>query len=315
MRQQGADRGLGRHRAGQVLVQRRWVRASRPSSRRCSTRAVTNVLVIAPRRVTGGRQRRPRTMHHRRAGSDFLSRRHGRDHRSLAATAETRRHRTSVTGHHEPVRGPRTTRHRADQGRPARHHRPGHGPAAPGSAWSRRGAHRPDRPDRAFGRQRLRRPGRVRGGKQPDHDQPGTGPDSNPYGLLPYRDGAVVTDAGGNDLMRLDRQVASPRRRWPSASHTAMWATDSRIPGNDPAAAVARPMARVVRVPRSAGRAVVTRGSRRPSRALLTAACGYPDPTGRTRRPTRPPAGCVARHTGTASRSTGWRAWTPGPQR
>ncbi|MFE9958934.1 ScyD/ScyE family protein [Micromonospora sp. NPDC005299] len=40
----------------------------------------------------------------------------------------------------------------------------------------------------------------------PDRDQPGTGPDSNPYGLLPYRDGAVVTDAGGNDLLRLDRQ-------------------------------------------------------------------------------------------------------------
>ncbi|MEU2613497.1 ScyD/ScyE family protein [Micromonospora sp. NPDC007271] len=39
----------------------------------------------------------------------------------------------------------------------------------------------------------------------PDGDQPGSGPDSNPYGLLPYRDGAVVTDAGGNDLLRLDR--------------------------------------------------------------------------------------------------------------
>ncbi|MEU8264349.1 ScyD/ScyE family protein [Micromonospora sp. NPDC048999] len=40
----------------------------------------------------------------------------------------------------------------------------------------------------------------------PDRDQPGSGPDSNPYGLLPYRDGAVVTDAGGNDLLRLDRR-------------------------------------------------------------------------------------------------------------
>jgi hypothetical protein len=40
----------------------------------------------------------------------------------------------------------------------------------------------------------------------PDQDQPGTGPDSNPYGLWPYRDGVVVTDAGGNDLLRLDRQ-------------------------------------------------------------------------------------------------------------
>ncbi|SCF17306.1 hypothetical protein GA0074695_3980 [Micromonospora viridifaciens] len=39
----------------------------------------------------------------------------------------------------------------------------------------------------------------------PDGDQPDSGPDSNPYGLLPYRDGAVVTDAGGNDLLRLDR--------------------------------------------------------------------------------------------------------------
>jgi hypothetical protein len=40
----------------------------------------------------------------------------------------------------------------------------------------------------------------------PDQDQPGTGPDSNPYGLVPHGDGAVVTDAGGNDLLRLDRQ-------------------------------------------------------------------------------------------------------------
>jgi hypothetical protein len=40
----------------------------------------------------------------------------------------------------------------------------------------------------------------------PDQDQPGTGPDSNPYGLWPHGDGAVVTDAGGNDLLRLDRQ-------------------------------------------------------------------------------------------------------------
>ncbi len=39
----------------------------------------------------------------------------------------------------------------------------------------------------------------------PDQDQPATGPDSNPYGLLPYSDGAVATDAGGNDLLRLDR--------------------------------------------------------------------------------------------------------------
>lgn len=40
----------------------------------------------------------------------------------------------------------------------------------------------------------------------PDQGQPGTGPDSDPYGLVPYGDGAVVTDAGGNDLLRLDRQ-------------------------------------------------------------------------------------------------------------
>ncbi|WP_158074048.1 ScyD/ScyE family protein [Micromonospora sp. CB01531] len=40
----------------------------------------------------------------------------------------------------------------------------------------------------------------------PDSDQPGTGPDSNPYGLVSYRDGAVATDAGGNTLLRLDRR-------------------------------------------------------------------------------------------------------------
>jgi hypothetical protein len=39
----------------------------------------------------------------------------------------------------------------------------------------------------------------------PDQHQPASGPDSNPYGLVPYRDGAVATDAGGNDLLRLDR--------------------------------------------------------------------------------------------------------------
>ncbi|MFC7546800.1 ScyD/ScyE family protein [Plantactinospora sp. GCM10030261] len=39
----------------------------------------------------------------------------------------------------------------------------------------------------------------------PDQDQPGTGPDSNPYGLVADGDGAVVADAGGNDLLRLDR--------------------------------------------------------------------------------------------------------------
>lgn len=40
----------------------------------------------------------------------------------------------------------------------------------------------------------------------PDGDQPASGPDSNPYGLLATGDGGVVaTDAGGNDLLRVDR--------------------------------------------------------------------------------------------------------------
>jgi adhesin HecA-like repeat protein len=38
----------------------------------------------------------------------------------------------------------------------------------------------------------------------PDQNQPGTGPDSNPYGLWPYRGGVIVTDAGGNDLLRVN---------------------------------------------------------------------------------------------------------------
>jgi hypothetical protein len=40
----------------------------------------------------------------------------------------------------------------------------------------------------------------------PDQDQPGTGPDSNPYGLAVVPGGVVATDAGGNDLLRVDRR-------------------------------------------------------------------------------------------------------------
>jgi hypothetical protein len=41
--------------------------------------------------------------------------------------------------------------------------------------------------------------------QDPDQGLPGApGPDSNPYGLTPYRDGVVVTDAGGNDLLQVD---------------------------------------------------------------------------------------------------------------
>ncbi|RZU49444.1 hypothetical protein EV385_1194 [Krasilnikovia cinnamomea] len=40
----------------------------------------------------------------------------------------------------------------------------------------------------------------------PDQGQPGTGPDSNPYGLAPAPGGVVATDAGGNDLLRIDRK-------------------------------------------------------------------------------------------------------------
>lgn len=44
----------------------------------------------------------------------------------------------------------------------------------------------------------------------PDQGQPGTGPDSNPYGLLPAAGGGLVaTDAGGNDLLRVDRRGRS----------------------------------------------------------------------------------------------------------
>jgi hypothetical protein len=42
--------------------------------------------------------------------------------------------------------------------------------------------------------------------RDPDQGQPGTGPDSNPYGLLPVAGaGLVAADAGGNDLVRIDR--------------------------------------------------------------------------------------------------------------
>lgn len=38
----------------------------------------------------------------------------------------------------------------------------------------------------------------------PDQDQPATGPDSNPYAVLPQHGGSVLAvDAGGNDLLRI----------------------------------------------------------------------------------------------------------------
>jgi hypothetical protein len=41
----------------------------------------------------------------------------------------------------------------------------------------------------------------------PDQGQPGTLPDSNPYGLAPHPKGGVVaTDAGANDLLRVDKR-------------------------------------------------------------------------------------------------------------
>lgn len=47
---------------------------------------------------------------------------------------------------------------------------------------------------------------RFEAANDPDAGQPGTGPDSNPYGLLPVPGGVVATDAGGNDLLRVDRR-------------------------------------------------------------------------------------------------------------
>jgi hypothetical protein len=37
-------------------------------------------------------------------------------------------------------------------------------------------------------------------------DQPVTGPDSDPYGIAPAGGGLLATDAGGNDLLRIDRK-------------------------------------------------------------------------------------------------------------
>ncbi len=48
--------------------------------------------------------------------------------------------------------------------------------------------------------------GAYEAANDPDHDQPGALPDTDPYGLAPARDGAVlVADAGGNDILRVDR--------------------------------------------------------------------------------------------------------------
>lgn len=42
----------------------------------------------------------------------------------------------------------------------------------------------------------------------PDDGDPGSSVDSNPYGILATSHGAVVTDAGGNDLLRLNQKGA-----------------------------------------------------------------------------------------------------------
>lgn len=41
--------------------------------------------------------------------------------------------------------------------------------------------------------------------EDPDKGLPGTNPDTNPYGVLATDDGAFVTDAGGNDVLRVSR--------------------------------------------------------------------------------------------------------------
>lgn len=42
--------------------------------------------------------------------------------------------------------------------------------------------------------------------EDPDQGLPGTNPDTNPYGVLATDDGAFVTDAGGNDVLRVSRR-------------------------------------------------------------------------------------------------------------
>ena len=145
-------------------------------------------------------------MHHRRAGSNFLSRRHGRDHRSLGAPAERvvtglpslgTVNQSEVLGPHDIAltkAGPLVTIGLGTD--PQRR-------AQLGPAGTFIGQIVRVGPSGASAFADL---AGYEAANNPDRDQPGTGPDSNPYGLLPYRDGAVVTDAGGNDLLRLDRQ-------------------------------------------------------------------------------------------------------------
>lgn len=45
--------------------------------------------------------------------------------------------------------------------------------------------------------------GAYEAANDPDHGQPGTGPDSQPYSVLPVGLGAVVVDAGANDVLRV----------------------------------------------------------------------------------------------------------------
>ncbi|TYB50841.1 ScyD/ScyE family protein [Nonomuraea sp. PA05] len=45
--------------------------------------------------------------------------------------------------------------------------------------------------------------GAYEAANDPDQGQPGTGPDSQPYAVLPHGSGALVVDAGANDLLRV----------------------------------------------------------------------------------------------------------------
>ena len=116
------------------------------------------------------------------------------------SAADADRNRAAFLRERGDGRGGRPARHRARPARPPLQRRLGRGRLAAQRAARRRRAVRPPLPALALRPRALDgRPDRIRVLTNPDHGIL----DSNPYGLLSEFGSTVVTDAGGNSLLRV----------------------------------------------------------------------------------------------------------------